>query len=491
MQKSIFSLMAAAGVALSLLAGPALAGGYPVVGTGQTACFDDVRQIRCPQPGQPFDGQDGQYKGNAPHYRDNGDGTVSDLVTGLMWVKARGSERTWQEAVAGAAACRVGGHYDWRAPTIKELYSLIDFNGWVRGRAQDSVPFLDTRYFEFVFGDTASGKRIIDCQDWSSTTYRGVTMCNCPTAFGVNFADGRIKGYPKSRPGPATRRNRPVHYVRYVRGNPDYGKNDFVENHDGTVLDRATGLIWQHADSGKALDWQHALAFCQDLSLAGHDDWRLPDVKELQSIVDYSRGPTSTGTPALDPIFSVTDPESYFWSSTTHLNGPEPSHAAYMAFGRAMGYFTPPGSNGSRRFLDVHGAGAQRSDPKSGNPSRWAGGHGPQGDDVRIFNYARCVRGGGVEYWEPPHEPVPARKGGGRNPNTAGRPSGGQGMGSGSMSGPMRHGPPPEAKAACSGVSAGDDCSFQSPHGTVRGLCRDLDGELTCIPAGGPGRPRQ
>ena len=52
---------------------------------------------------------------------------------------------------------------------------------------------------------------------------------------------------------------------------------------------------------------------------------------------------------------------------------------------------TPPGS-GSCQLLDVHGAGAQRSDPKRGDPSAWPLGHGPQGDVVRIFNYVRAVR---------------------------------------------------------------------------------------------------
>jgi len=44
-------------------------------------------------------------------------------------------------------------------------------------------------------------------------------------------------------------------------------------------------------------------------------------------------------------------------------------------------------------LLDVHGAGAQRSDPKTGDAADYAGGHGPQGDVVRIDNYVRCVRG--------------------------------------------------------------------------------------------------
>jgi Protein of unknown function (DUF1566) len=45
------------------------------------------------------------------------------------------------------------------------------------------------------------------------------------------------------------------------------------------------------ADRGKGLSWQQALAWCEDLTLAGHDDWRLPNAKELPSIVDYTRAP--------------------------------------------------------------------------------------------------------------------------------------------------------------------------------------------------------
>jgi len=47
--------------------------------------------------------------------------------------------------------------------------------------------------------------------------------------------------------------------------------------------------------------------------------------------------------------------------------------------------------------MDVHGAGSQRSDPKSGDPSRFPYGRGPQGDVIRIYNFVRCVRGGTAE----------------------------------------------------------------------------------------------
>ena len=369
---------------------------YGVVDTGQSHCFSDRDQLlKAPKPNEPFFGQDAFYQGAKPNYRDNKDGTVADLNTGLMWQKTPelDRKRTYPEAVAQAGRCTLAGHTDWRLPTIKELYSLIDFNGNVRRRPP--VPYIDTRFFDFRYGDEERGERLIDAQYWSSTEYVGLTMRGNATVFGVNFADGRIKGYPRDT-GP---RGQPAgHFVRLVRGNPDYGKNRFVDNRDGTICDLATGLMWAWDDSGKAMNWQEALAYGVNLRLAGHDDWRLPNAKELQSIVDYTRAPDAIDParrgPAIDPIFRMTSDESWFWTSTTHLEAGrvQGGFAVYLAFGRAMGFM--PGPGGERRAMNVHGAGAQRSDPKSGDPKSpaWANGLGPQGDEIRIYNYARAVR---------------------------------------------------------------------------------------------------
>ncbi|HJN10595.1 MAG: DUF1566 domain-containing protein [Pirellulaceae bacterium] len=369
---------------------------YCVVDTGQSHCFSDRGQLlKAPQPGEPFFGQDAFYQGPNPNYRDNGNGTVSDLNTGLMWQKTSELNRklTFPEALARARRSRSSGYGDWRLPTIKELYSLIDFNG--NARARPPVPYIDTHFFDFSYGNESMGERLIDAQYWSSTEYVGLTMRGNATVFGVNFADGRIKGYPRDT---GQRGERATHFVRLVRGNPSYGNNRFVDHGDGTISDLATGLMWSQADSDKVLNWQQALAWCEELPLAGHDDWRLPNAKELQSIVDYKRAPDSRDLarrgPAIDPVFKMTSGEGWMWSSTTHLEGPgsQGGAAVYLAFGRATGFM--PTRRGRRHAMNVHGAGAQRSDPKSGNPNdrRWASGLGPQGDEIRIYNYARAVR---------------------------------------------------------------------------------------------------
>ena len=411
---------------------------YPIVDTAQVRCYSDRAEIAYPGQAKAFYGQDAQYVANPPRYKDNGDGTVSDLVTGLMWQKDPGKKRTFGQAVAGASKYRVGGHDDWRLPTIKELYSLILFSGTDPDpRSTGSArlkPFIDTDAFAFKYGDARRGERIIDSQFATSTKYVSTTMGANPTMFGVNFADGRIKGYPIGairgrRPSTSSGRGEPVeprektYYVLYVRGNPAYGKNDFHDNGDGTITDRATGLMWQKADSSKGMNWQEALAYAESLTLAGHDDWRLPSAKELQSLIDYTRSPDTTQSAAIAPIFKVSPIKNEggkpdypcYWSNTTHASLTRASTAAYVAFGRSLGWMRDRRS-GRYALMDVHGAGSQRSDPKVGDPSQFPRGRGPQGDVIRIYNHVRCVRGGGVtpRAEGPPVETTPAQEPGRR-----------------------------------------------------------------------------
>ena len=369
---------------------------YVIVDAGQTKCFDNHHEITAPESGEAFYGQDAQYNGIQPAYKDNGDGTVTDLNTGLMWQQDLGEKLTFEAAIFGAETCNLAGYDDWRLPTIKELYSLILFSGTEVNPSgiNPAIPFIDTDYFFFEYGDIDAGERIIDAQYWSSTEYVGTTMNNAATVFGVNFADGRIKGYPRDiGPGgvPMTE------FVRYVRGNPDYGVNEFTNNGDGTIIDTATGLMWSESDSSKGMNWQEALEWIQQKNTEnylGYSDWRLPNAKELQSIVDYSRSPQTTGSAAVDPIFGVTSiidergetNYPFYWTCTTHMSEMSGGNAAiYIAFGEALGYM-----KGS--WIDVHGAGAQRSDPKSGDPGEYPTGRGPQGDAIRIYNFVRCVR---------------------------------------------------------------------------------------------------
>ncbi|MCP4454896.1 MAG: DUF1566 domain-containing protein [Planctomycetes bacterium] len=390
---------------LTLAPTPAL-GAYPIVDTGQMDCYDDAVATMAPIPGEAYDGQDAQHQGFQPSYALSDDGlTVLDYITGLTWTQSPDLDRdgdidaedklSQSEAVTYPTllnAQNYGGYNDWRLPSIKEIYSLMNFAGTDPSgpmSVTEIQPFIDTDLFAFGYGDTDAGERDIDAQFATTTLYGSTTMGGNETMFGLNLADGRIKGYPV--------RNK-TYYVYFVRGNTDYGVNIFMDNGDGTVSDHATGLMWAQDDSAVGMNWEEALAWVQTANAVnhlGHDNWRLPNAKELQSLVDYARSPDTTDSAAINAVFHTTPITNeagqtdypWFWSSTTHVNSSSSpgSAAAYVCFGRALGYW-------SNSWQDVHGAGCQRSDPKLGDPEDWATGHGPQGDAIRIYNFVRIVR---------------------------------------------------------------------------------------------------
>ncbi|WOO39337.1 DUF1566 domain-containing protein [Rubellicoccus peritrichatus] len=385
---------------------------YAIVDTSQIRNYGNTNSIPPPAPGDAFAGQDEQYRGHVPFYTVSDDGlTVYDNITRLTWTQsadANGDDvinaqdkvtyQTAQAHIDGLNANSFGGFNDWRIPTLKELYSLIDFTGIDPGGmtgppTPQNEPFIDRSVFGFAYGDLSSGERLIDAQFVTSTLYVDTIFNGQAAVFGLNLADGRIKAYPLGLD----------FYILAVRGNTKYGVNQFVDNNDGTVTDLATGLMWQKADSGAGMDWEDALSYAESLELAGYRDWRLPNAKELQSLIDYTRAPGVTNSPAIDPVFQATGIVNeveqadypWYWTSTTFLNNSsEPGgDAVYFCFGRSMGYFNDS-------WLDVHGAGAQRGDPKSGNLSDFTyvfDGYyldvAPQGDAVRIMNYVRSVRG--------------------------------------------------------------------------------------------------
>lgn len=372
---------------------------YPIVDTNQTDCYDAVQRIPCPAYGEDFYGQDAQFLEHPPAYIDHGDGTITDQVTGLMWSKSPSAPLSFKSAFAFAKASRLGGHDDWRVPSVKELYSLMDFRGGFSGNPATSTPYI-SRVFDFSYqageglGDAATKRRPIDVQEWTSNRYIGKTMGGNSSAFGVNFADGRIKSYPLMDPANQMRTPHLLP-VRLVRGTP-YGKNHF-EVQAETMRDHATGLEWQRADDGVARSWKDALHYCTALTLAGQRDWRLPDAKELHSLTDYTR------IPSIAPEFTLSNPAAYLWSATTHLEFPpldvedapfrhRGELAVYIAFGPALGYVEIPPVSGHFAWVDAHGAGAQRSDPKTAAPGDFPRGFGPQGDDIRGHHYVLCVR---------------------------------------------------------------------------------------------------
>lgn len=384
-----------------------LARTYTIVDTAQTQHYDNSGETAAVAEGEDFYGQDASYSGNQALYLASDDGlSVYDVNTGLTWTQTpdldgdgdidEDDKLTQSEAyafVANLNANNFGGYSDWRVPSIKEIYSLMDFRGTdpMSDDTSSLIPFIDTSYFDFGYGDVDAGERVIDAQFVTTSNYVDQVFGSQNALFGLNLADGRIKGYPTTLD----------FYAFFCRGNTDYGSNDFVDNADGTVTDRATGLMWAQADSGSGMLWQAALDYAEGSSLAGYNDWRLPNAKELQSIVDYSRSPETTSSAAIDPIFASTQITNeggiadYPWyhTGTTHRKQDESGNATvYICFGRAMGYW-------NNNWVDVHGAGCQRSDDKQVQTSGytyvtdgWYFTDAPQGDAARFNNFVRLVR---------------------------------------------------------------------------------------------------
>ncbi len=239
--------------------------------TGQTSHFTDTF------------GEDADYAINPPSFTDNENGTVTDRNTHLMWqAEDNNISYLWDDSGAYCATLMLGGFVgDWRMPSVKELTGIVDFG--------KSSPATDAVYFPGT-------EPVIY---WSGDTYSFAPA----DAWGVDFKDGAVNIYTKSSP---TR-------LRCVRESEViYGS--YMDNNDGTVSDSSTGLTWQKSDDDTPRTWEESLSYCENLVLPVTppvNDWRLPNIKELQSVTAID-----TTNPAINPLFLGTDSGRY-WSSTT------------------------------------------------------------------------------------------------------------------------------------------------------------------------------
>jgi hypothetical protein len=326
---------------------PAL-GGNRLPATGQSKCYDNLgAEIACASPA--FPGQDGFYEAGCPAARrfvDNGDGTLTDTCTGLMWqqdtadVSGSGTidefddRVNWQGALKYCESLEFAGFSDWRLPNVRELQSIVDYGRF--DPAADPVLGPISRWY------------------WTSTS----STSALDYAWHIGFYDGSVFTWY----GDHSDKSAGI-FVRAVRGERklpatgqmkcydaggeeidcatiDYPGQDgyyragcasegrFADNGDGTVTDLCTGLMWQRDSADVNGDgasdahdyfqdwqnaWQSALQYCEDLSFAGDDGWRLPNVRELQSIIDY--GCHGCLGPRIQPVFGVLS--GAYWSSTS------------------------------------------------------------------------------------------------------------------------------------------------------------------------------
>ena len=240
-------------------------------------------------------GEDADYTINPMSFKENGDGTITDNNTGLIWQKTDGGEMTFEKAVSYADTLTLGGYTDWRLPTGIELFSIHVFDA--------NNPALNTTYFTKTTAEYW----------WSSEK-----QADNANIIWVTNAGGGIGNHPKTETLSAG--GTKYYNVRAVRSpiTTTFSVAHFTDNGDGTIKDNYTGLIWQKLSSTTPMNWEAALAYSKTVSLCGKSDWRLPNIKELQSLNDVSRIKPSINKTYFPNILSSVS----YWSSTSQYRTP-------------------------------------------------------------------------------------------------------------------------------------------------------------------------
>jgi len=247
--------------------------------------------LKLPDTGQVTDyaatvGEDSDYTLNPPTYTDNGNGTVTDQVTGLIWQQTDGGEMTFDTAVSYCENLTLGTYTDWQLPSGYALFSLVDL---------DHNPALNTTAFP-----------VSSAQYWWTAEE---LVGDSSRAWVVN-AGGGIGAHPKNETLSAG--GVKLFHARCVRNAPAQMTSTFTDNGNATVTDQNTGLMWQQTEVSTTMTWDAALSYCEDLTLGDLTDWRLPNSKELRSINDDTRM-----NPSLNLIAFPGAQATRYWSSTT------------------------------------------------------------------------------------------------------------------------------------------------------------------------------
>ena len=281
--------------------------------------------VKLPDTGQTLNatvtpGEDSDYTLNAPSFTDNGNNTITDNITGLMWQKTDNGESTWENAVTNAATINTGGYNDWRLPTPSEALGILNFNNSL---ALNSTFFLNNAggtpgywWTSDLFGTSTTNV-------WCTNTGGGLG----PKPKTETISAGGVFRY----------------HARYVRGAKANNGHNYLNNGNGTITDTDTNLMWSQVPS-TAKSWNDALLYAEGLTLGGNSDWRLPNIKELQSLVEITRATASAATtsPCINRTLFPNATATAYWSSTS-VKATTPSAAWLVDFGVNTG--TTPSRN--------------------------------------------------------------------------------------------------------------------------------------------------
>lgn len=266
--------------------------------------------LRLPDTGQTNSytntfGEDNDYNINPPFFKLNGNGTVTDTITGLMWQQTDGGEMTYENAINYCDTLTLAGFIDWRLPTAHEGFSILNH--------QTTNPAVDIK----VFTKT-------NAEYWWSINKQS----NDNTKVWCTNAGGGIGNHPKSETISAGGTKK--FHARAVRdiNLPSTLKSHFTDNGNGTITDNLTNLIWQKITYSDSLTWEQALAYSDSLTYSGFNDWRLPNIKELQSLNDES-----IINPSIDKTIFTNLGIKKYWSSTTLPNQTAKAWYLHTQFG--------------------------------------------------------------------------------------------------------------------------------------------------------------
>jgi len=333
---------------LSLMRGNALAGTVALPETGQTTCYDTAGSvIPCAGTGQDGD----QLAGVAwpsPRFTNNGNGTITDNLTGLIWLQnalcfsGRGGEQATYDALTlnsgecGLSDGSVEG--DWRLPNVNELDSLVN------AEQVSTAVWLNSQGFTNVLNGiywSSTNWVVLTDHAWSVIMFSGTSGPRAK-AFANNVLPVRAATTLPAelwKTGQTTCYDYPAGSAIACPGTGQDGdwlagvpwpSPRFTDNSNGTATDNLTGLIWlKNADCFSVQTWANALNSANtlnsgecglsDSSVEG--DWRLPNTIELRSISDYSQA--YPGLPSGHPFTNVQSSfPSFYWSSSTYAANP-------------------------------------------------------------------------------------------------------------------------------------------------------------------------
>jgi len=282
--------------------------------TGQTKCYDaSGTEIPCAGTGQDGDWQEGVAWPN-PRFtdNDNSDGTITDKLTGLMWTQdgavpgpagcTPGLSKSWQGALNYVACLNTNnylGYNDWRLPNVNELRSLANYS------QSNPATWLNTQ----GFSNAQAGSY------WSSTTSGAeannawiVSMYNGGMSYGVKTVNAYYVWPVRAGQAGTVDLPQTGQTTSYATGDDGdlqegaaWPVPRFTNHHNGTITDKLTGLMWTQDGSNESgpaacttgglyrlYTWPNALIYVACLNTnkyLGHNDWRLPNVNELASLI--------------------------------------------------------------------------------------------------------------------------------------------------------------------------------------------------------------